>query len=219
MATYQQEQEGREMIYSVGFRGVNDEPFWNMDTQCVTDQCRGQTITQAIGNQTAIASSTPSVHQPRFVSYMWMELLGLREEGWLVGGAARACVISCYRVMVLHGHRCDGDCCAPSIHPPVASQCLLCPCFSLSCGVQVIPPGTATVWTDFPGSFNILGVVNATAGEERSSVPRHNDRSAGEARCAAAIRQPAITISYRAFQTAHRLYLCSQATASTRTSR
>ena len=113
--TYQQFTAEREMFYSLGYRGLNDYPFWNDDTACNTDLCRGETITWAIANQSAIAATVPvgpGVPAPRFVSYMWMELLELKAAGTLV-----------------------------------------------------LPPGVACIWTDFPGSFNILGVVNATAGD------------------------------------------------------
>jgi len=89
---YQQRIEGREMVYSLGYRGVNDEPFWNEDTGCVTDECRGSTITQAIANQSAIALATPSIITPKFVSYLWMELLDLLEKGVLKLPANVSCI-------------------------------------------------------------------------------------------------------------------------------
>jgi hypothetical protein len=60
LADYQQREQGRSMVYSLGYRGVNDEPFWNMDTGCKTIECQGATISQAIANQSAIALATPS---------------------------------------------------------------------------------------------------------------------------------------------------------------
>jgi hypothetical protein len=84
LTDYQQRIDGREMVYSLGYRGVNDEPFWNEDTGCVTDECRGSTISQAIANQSEIALSTPYVKKPKFVSYLWMELLDLLEKGVLI---------------------------------------------------------------------------------------------------------------------------------------
>ena len=89
---YQQRIEGREMVYSLGYRGVNDEPFWNEDTTCVTDECRGSTITQAIANQSAIALATPYVVKPKFVSYLWMELLDLLQKGVLKLPANVSCI-------------------------------------------------------------------------------------------------------------------------------
>ena len=85
LAAYQQHEQGREMVYSLGYRGVNDEPFWNEDTGCATSACRGATITQAIANQSAIVQvETPFAVKPRMVAYMWMELLQLLEDGTLV---------------------------------------------------------------------------------------------------------------------------------------
>ena len=92
LTDYQQRQEGREMVYSLGYRGVNDEPFWNMDTGCTTDECRGHTITQAIANESAIALATPSTVTPQRVAYMWMELLELKEAGTLTLPPGVSCV-------------------------------------------------------------------------------------------------------------------------------
>ena len=92
LADFQQRVEGREMVYSLGYRGVNDEPFWNEDTGCTTLECRGSTVTQAIANQSAIALATPYVAAPQFVSYMWMELLQLREAGVLTLPNGTACI-------------------------------------------------------------------------------------------------------------------------------
>jgi len=92
LADYQQRAEGRAMVYSLGYRGVNDEPFWNMDTGCTTIECRGGIISQAIANQSQIALATPYVTKPQFVAYMWMELLQLKEAGTLVLPPNVSCV-------------------------------------------------------------------------------------------------------------------------------
>ena len=63
LADYAQNIEGREMVYSLGYRGVRDSPFWYEDTGCTTDECRGATISQAITNQSSIAMTTPYVLQ------------------------------------------------------------------------------------------------------------------------------------------------------------
>lgn len=89
---YEQNVAGREMVYSLGYRGINDEPFWNQDPGCATDQCRGQTITEAIANQSALAASLPYTHKPRLVAYMWMELLALLEGGTLTLPPNVSCV-------------------------------------------------------------------------------------------------------------------------------
>ena len=80
------------MVYSLGYRGVNDEPFWDEDTTCITQECRGSTVTQAIANQSLIALATPYVVRPKFVAYLWMELLQLLEEGVLVLPKNVSCV-------------------------------------------------------------------------------------------------------------------------------
>ena len=84
LANYEQLEQGREMVYSLGYRGINDEPFWNMDTGCKTDACRGATISAAIANQTRIVRATPAAASPQLVAYAWMELLELIEVGTLV---------------------------------------------------------------------------------------------------------------------------------------
>jgi hypothetical protein len=94
LADFSQREQQRHMVYSLGYRGINDEPFWNQDTQCTTDECRGATISQAIANQSAIALSTPFLpgFEPQFVAYMWMELLELKEVGTLVLPPGVSCV-------------------------------------------------------------------------------------------------------------------------------
>ena len=94
LADFSQREQQRHMVYSLGYRGVNDEPFWQMDTGCTTTECRGATISQAIANQSLIALSTPYAEggKPQFVSYMWMELLALKEAGALVLPPNVSCV-------------------------------------------------------------------------------------------------------------------------------
>jgi len=108
LADYQQRVEGREMVYSLGYRGVNDEPFWNEDTACTTLECRGSTITEAIANQSAIALATPYTVRPKFVSYLWMELLQLLEAGVLKLPPN----VSCIWTEQVHARQ------APLAHPP-----------------------------------------------------------------------------------------------------
>jgi hypothetical protein len=92
LASYEQGEQAREMVYSLGYRGINDEPFWAMDTGCTTDACRGGVISAAIANQSAIALATPAALRPQRVAYMWMELLELKEAGTLVLPPGVACV-------------------------------------------------------------------------------------------------------------------------------
>lgn len=92
LAEYEQHEQGREMVYSLGYRGTNDNAFWIEDTQCTTDLCRGATISAAIANQSDIILSTPAALPPQRVAYMWMELLELKEVGTLVLPPGVACV-------------------------------------------------------------------------------------------------------------------------------
>jgi hypothetical protein len=59
LVDFSQRDAGRDMVYSLGYRGVNDEPFWNEDKGCTTVECRGATITDAIATQRATALATP----------------------------------------------------------------------------------------------------------------------------------------------------------------
>ena len=95
LANYALAEQQRDLVFSLGYRGVNDEPFWNMDTGCTTNECRGFTITQAIANESAIAKSVAAAAgapTPRFVAYMWMELLELKEVGTLTLPPDVSCV-------------------------------------------------------------------------------------------------------------------------------
>ncbi len=95
LVDFSQRDAGRDMVYSLGYRGVNDMPFWDEDTGCATEECRGATITDAIATQRAMALATPVAAggaAPVFVAYMWMELLGLKEAGTLVLPKDVSCV-------------------------------------------------------------------------------------------------------------------------------
>jgi hypothetical protein len=59
LVDFSQRDAGRDMVYSLGYRGVNDEPFWNEDKGCDTVEGRGATITDAIATQRATALATP----------------------------------------------------------------------------------------------------------------------------------------------------------------
>jgi hypothetical protein len=86
LAEFQQGVAGREMVYAVGYRGLNDYPFWEDDVACNTTQCRGDVISWAIGNQTAIARATATaagVPAPRLATYLQREMLALKEAGAL----------------------------------------------------------------------------------------------------------------------------------------
>ena len=46
--------KGNEMLWSIGYRGLNDYPFWNDDPEVNTDLKRAAVINQAMANQTAL---------------------------------------------------------------------------------------------------------------------------------------------------------------------
>lgn len=43
-----------EMIWSIGYRGLNDYPFWQDDPEINTDAKRAALISEAMGNQTQL---------------------------------------------------------------------------------------------------------------------------------------------------------------------
>jgi len=49
--------KGNEMLWSIGYRGLNDYPFWYDDPEVNTDQKRAAVINQAMANQTALVKS------------------------------------------------------------------------------------------------------------------------------------------------------------------
>jgi hypothetical protein len=105
LVTYQQETAQRELFYAVGYRGLNDYPFWNDDTGCNTTECRGAVISWAIGNQTSIVESTPvapGTPKPRLATFLQMEMLSLLEAGVLVIPPSVSTIFSdfgtCFRI-------------------------------------------------------------------------------------------------------------------------
>ena len=95
LADYALREQRRDMVFSLGYRGIRDQPFWYVDTGCATDECRGSTITQAIANESAIARAAAAASgapPPRFVTYMWMEMLELKEAGTLALPPDVSCV-------------------------------------------------------------------------------------------------------------------------------
>jgi hypothetical protein len=83
---------GREVAWTIGYRGENDYPFWQDDVACVTLECRGTTISQAMANQTAIvraatAAAAALAGDPpataTLLTILQMEMLPLLEAGVL----------------------------------------------------------------------------------------------------------------------------------------
>jgi len=71
-----------EILWSVGFRGKNDQPFWTDDpTAPATDEGRAQIIQKAIVDQMNIVRK--SYPQAEFITQAWAEATSLIHEGAL----------------------------------------------------------------------------------------------------------------------------------------
>lgn len=66
------------MIWSIGYRGLNDYPFWQDDPEINTDQKRAAVINEAMANQTALVRSLlPNQEVPHDNVSVTYNLLGL----------------------------------------------------------------------------------------------------------------------------------------------
>ena len=72
----------QEVIWTVGFRGRHDRPFWSDDAEApTTDAERGAAIQRAIGAQMAIVRAER--RDPYFLMNAWMEAVELIQKGVL----------------------------------------------------------------------------------------------------------------------------------------
>lgn len=73
---------GQEVIWTVGYRGRHDRPFWEDDPDIpATDSARAQAIRSAIDQQLAIVRAERK--QPYFLMNAWMEAVPLIRKGLL----------------------------------------------------------------------------------------------------------------------------------------
>ena len=79
---HQQHREGREVLWTVGYRGLNDYPFWKDDPEFVTDEQRGELISNVIAAQAAAVGAIAGENATLF-SYMWAEMADLFAKGVL----------------------------------------------------------------------------------------------------------------------------------------
>jgi hypothetical protein len=62
-----EQQKHRKMLWTVGYRGLNDYPFWRDDTSFTTDAARGQLISEAMVAQAAVVRNvTRDPNPPMF---------------------------------------------------------------------------------------------------------------------------------------------------------
>jgi len=67
-------------------RGLWDSSFWEYDPYVTTDKQKGALISWAAGNQSDFINATAQAAGrpvPKQMSYTWMELLQLKDEGYL----------------------------------------------------------------------------------------------------------------------------------------
>lgn len=78
-----QVEAGREMLWTVGYRGKNDYPFWIDDPEYNTTVERGALISQAMATQVGIVRKASGAESPEMFTYLWSEMTGLYDAGVL----------------------------------------------------------------------------------------------------------------------------------------
>jgi hypothetical protein len=76
--------EGREAVWTIGYRGLNDYAFWIDEPKFNTTATRCALISEAMAKQAAIVRKTPGREGDRCVTYLWSEMLDLFLSGELV---------------------------------------------------------------------------------------------------------------------------------------
>ena len=72
-------QKGRPIVWTVGFRGQGDCPFWEQDPSCDTDEKRGNLVGRVIARQVEMVRR--EVRDPCFAAYLYGELTELYRRG------------------------------------------------------------------------------------------------------------------------------------------
>ena len=75
---------GRESVWTIGYRGLNDYPFWVDEPTFNTTESQCKLINAAMQQQADIVRNTPGRENDKFVTYMWAEMLDLYLTGGLV---------------------------------------------------------------------------------------------------------------------------------------
>ncbi len=72
---------GREVVWTVGYRGKHDRPFWVDEPELTTPQARGDVVTRAMARQVAmIRRADPNAP---IITNLWMEGADLMRQGFL----------------------------------------------------------------------------------------------------------------------------------------
>lgn len=75
------EQKGRKIIWSIGFRGQGDIPFWESDPMYDTPQKRGELISGIMKEQYAMVKE--QVENPVFCTNLYGEVMELYQQGYI----------------------------------------------------------------------------------------------------------------------------------------
>ena len=75
--------QGRETVWTIGYRGLNDYPFWNDEPRFNTTASRCKLISEAMAAQAKLVRGTPGRDRDRCATYLWSEMLELFLSGKL----------------------------------------------------------------------------------------------------------------------------------------
>ena len=76
--------QGREAVWTIGYRGLNDYAFWRDEPKFNTTKSRCKLISDAMAKQAELARAVPGRENDEFVTYLWSEMLDLYLSGELV---------------------------------------------------------------------------------------------------------------------------------------
>jgi hypothetical protein len=74
---------GREAVWAVGYRGLNDYPFWTDEPSFNTTAARCALISEAMRRQAEIVRAAPGRQDDALVTYLWAEMFDLLASGKL----------------------------------------------------------------------------------------------------------------------------------------
>jgi len=75
--------EGRESVWTIGYRGLNDYPFWDDEPAFNTTEKRCALISEAMAAQSNLVRSTLGRENDECATYLWSEMLELYLSGHL----------------------------------------------------------------------------------------------------------------------------------------
>lgn len=77
------EYEGRESVWTIGYRGLNDYPFWDDEPSFNTTEKRCALVSDAMKAQANLVRGTTGRENDECVTYLWSEMLELYLSGGL----------------------------------------------------------------------------------------------------------------------------------------